>query len=238
MKHQVAWTLAGWLSMAGCVQACTDNKSPDVLTADDLIPVGTLLPDEACVVAPDSTFLLRGTYDVSDNSECTAPYMMALQFDNHMVNENPPGFVGVSLNDVQVMSAQVTLLNVDASLRETGDLPNPFVVPCNATIAAARGDDPGEGIALVEAIPTAYRERLRGLASGGGSVVVAIQLTATSVGGVSVQLTEVPFPVRLCVGCLTLCRNSLSPEDLNDLTDGICKDNSGSDGRFCIVEGC
>jgi len=223
------------LSCVAVIGACTAS-----IASDSLAVVGVLSPDDACIVSPDNNPIVRGEFDISESPECTASYAVAIEIENPIRGPKPrTDRPDCSINNLQITSARITLLREDESLVDVGDMPNPFTVTTYATVPmAASASELGMGVALVEVIPTAYRPQLRSLAEAGETIIAVMELSGETTGGQSVQLDEYRFPIDLCVGCLTLCRNSLSPEDLADLTAGICQDNSGSDGRLCIVEGC
>lgn len=230
--------------VATCLMAC----APEGPTA---IVVGSLLPDDACVVSPESTFLLRGTFDASlGGGECTASYAMAVLVNSYLIRRgsplgSPPP-ASAEPNVLQITRAEVSLLQVNDTLFPFGtntpdpadDLPNPFSVTTYATVKPAEGGDPGEGVALVEVIPSFYKSYLMALGSTRGTLVAAIKLFGETTGGVTIEFAEYRFPIQICSGCLTICRNSFEPADLDDLLDGTCRDNSASDGRPCIRENC
>lgn len=231
----------GTIAMAAaCLMAC----APEGPTA---IVVGSLLPDDACVVSPESTFLLKGVFDASLGTtrgvnECTASYNMAVLVNSYLIRRGSPRGspppVRAEPNVLQITRAEVSLLQVDDSLFPFPNLPNPFSVTTYATVPPAEADAPGDGVALVEVIPSFYKAHLAEIGRTRGTLVAAIKLFGSTTGGVTIEFAEFRFPIQICNGCLTLCRNALEPADLDDLLDGTCRDNSGSDGRLCIRELC
>lgn len=150
----------------------------------------------------------------------------------------PDGAVGISGDAVQITDAEISLLNADDSLVDTGTLPNPFRVTTRATIPPSSGGRPGTGVALVEVIPSAYRTLLADQAAAGSTIRAVIQLGASTVGGERVDPEPFRHPIALCAGCLNHCASDLTPQQIDALTSGQCVDNAGADGRVCIDEGC
>lgn len=222
-------------TVAACLLAC----APEGPTA---IIVGSLIPDEDCIVAPESAFLLKGRYDVSVGvtGQCNASYNMAMLINSYLIKRGSPAGnpspARAEPNVLQITRAEVSLLRVDDSLVPFPGLPNPFSVTTYATVPPAEFEDPGSGVALVEVIPSFYKTQLRTLGLGRNldTVVAAVKLFGETTGGVQVELAEYRFPIQLCEGCYTVCGDTLEPEDLDKLTDGVCADNAAADGRACI----
>jgi len=237
MEEDAMGAKVGTIAMiAACLIAC----APEGPTA---IVVGSLLPDEACVVSPESTYLLRGTFDASlGGNECTASYAMAVLVNSYLIQRGSPNGtpspVRAEPNVLQITRAEVALLQVNDALFPFPNLPNPFSVTTYATVPPAESGDPGEGVALVEVIPSFYKTHLAELGNTRGTLVAAIKLFGETTGGVTVEFAEYRFPIQICNGCLTVCRNDFEPADLDDLLDGTCRDDSASDGRPCIRENC
>jgi len=201
--------------------------------------VGNLLPDQSCTVDSNSTFLLKGSYDVGAPAGCDASYQVRLLVQSFLVSPGlPDGAVGIAPNAVQVTNAVVALLDASGSAVNVGTQPNPFSVSTAATIPAAQFQQPGSGVALVEVIPSSYRPFLAELAALRGTIVAEVALTATKVDGTRVDPEPFLFPIELCAGCLTSCESAFTPQELNDLLEGTCRDNPGADGRFCIDPDC
>jgi hypothetical protein len=234
---------------AGCLKSKSDavpdasDTNPDAsdpFEPEDVVGIGALIWNEECVVSTESSFLLKGVYDVTASGQCNASYNVAILLENHQLNENPPGFIGVSPMAVQVTDAVVTLLTSDGSVIDTGALlPNPFRLSTQGTLPpATTANDPGRGVVLVEAIPAVYRQQLSAFGETLPTIVASIELTAVNVSGESVTSAPFDLPIQLCSGCLNVCASDLTPEQIDDLTDGTCRDNAGADGRFCFDDGC
>lgn len=220
---------------AACLFAC----APEGPTA---LVVGSLIPDADCIVAPESAFLLKGRYDVSvgTTGQCNASYNMNMLVNSYLIRrgspKGDPSPARAEPNVLQITSAEVSLLRVDDSVIPFPNLPNPFSVTTYATVPPAEFAEPGSGVALVEVIPSFYKTELRarGLGRNVDTVVAAVTLFGTTTGGVEIQLSEYRFPIQLCEGCYTVCGDQLEPDALDKLTDGVCPDNAGADGRACV----
>lgn len=222
--------------VAACLVAC----APEGPTA---IVVGSMIPDEECAVSSESTFLLKGSYDVNpgigDSRPCERSYNMNLLINSFLIRRgspqgNPPP-VTAEPNVLRITEASVSLLDPDDTLIPFGR-PNPFGVTTFAIVDPADQGEPGAGIALVEVIPSFYASSLLSRGNSGATIVAEIKLFGETTGGVSVELAEYRFPIQLCNGCMTLC--GLTDSQLEDVTDGKCNDNAGADGRACIQGPC
>ncbi len=218
---------------AACLMAC----APEGPTA---IVVGSMIPDEDCVVSSDSTFLLKGVYDISPGlqNQCSSSYNMSLLVNSYLIRRGSPNGapspVRAEPNVLRITEATVGLLQVDDTPFAFPGLPNPFRVTTFATVPPSEFEEPGSGIALVEVIPSFYARHLTTIGQQRGTLVAAVKLFGETTGGVEVEFAEYRFPVQLCDGCLTLCRGDLEPTELEDLLEGQCIDNAGADGRPCI----
>ena len=117
-------------------------------------------------------------------------------------------------------------------------LPNPFVITSNASIAPASGPEGEATIVVVEVIPMIYADQLGTFE--GQQILAEIRLFGTTLGDIDVNVQPFVFPIELCTGCLTKCASELKSEGLTpeDVADGECLDNAGSDGRICIDDDC
>lgn len=228
----------GMIAMtAACLLACAPEGPAAIV-------VGSMIPDDECVVSADSTFLLKGSYDVSAGvrDQCNSSYNMALLVNSYLIRRGSPTGSPPTLraepNVLRITEASVELLQVNGVRfpfnMTTPALPNPFSVTTFAMVPPSELEDPGAGIALVEVIPSFYAPQLMQLAGRGGTVVAAITLFGETTGGVEVELAEYRIPIQLCNGCLTVCREDLDLTQLEDLVEGTCNDNASADGRYCI----
>lgn len=250
MRFGLGWAWLVCSVVCGCSLSSNGNAidggardvgppDTDASAGPATLVVGNLLPDESCVVDENSNFVLKGTYDVSAPAGCVASYPARLLVQSFLVSPGlPDGAVGIAPNAVQVTDAVVTLLDASGSAVNVGTQPNPFSVSTAATIPAAQFEQPGSGVALVEVIPSSYRPFLADLAALGATIVAEIALTATTVDGTRVDPEPFLFPIELCAGCLTACESAFTPEEINELLAGTCRNNPASDGRICIDPGC
>lgn len=218
---------------AACLMACAPEGPAAIV-------VGSMIPDEDCEVSSDSTFLLKGVYDVNagQGNQCSNSYNMNLLVNSYLIKRGSPTGSPSPLraepNVLRITEATVSLLQVDDSAFPFPGLPNPFRVTTFATVPPSEFEDPGAGVALVEVIPSFYARHLAMLGQQRGTIVAAVKLFGETTGGVEVEFAEYRFPIQLCDGCLTLCREAFMASELEDLLDGQCADNAGADGRPCI----
>ncbi len=213
-----------------------------------------LHPDEECVLSPEigaNKSVPQGLYDVSTGfngkeSNCDAPYMLYLLVNSYLRPNNDVGLGRAEPNVLQLHSAEVRLMDISRATinfdrfvdEETAALPNPFLVTTNASLFPTDGNEPSTAVASVEAIPTAYAEQLD--AFDGQQILAEVQIFGTTTGDVDVDLKPFVYTIRICNGCLTLCRGAIDPMKSDDDTFGMgtCRDNSSADGRVCVDERC
>lgn len=254
MSHKVAWTLSVWL-VAGCLKstdgsahesdaAIQDAAMHDAVMRDSGAPwmqvLGALVPDEACVFdARQSTFLLKGSYDMSDLQECRNSYVATFAVESHVpAAELPDGFVGIAHEATRITEAIVTLLDENDATIATTSVPNPFRVTTLGVIPPMRDDQPTAGIVEVELVPTFFRAALDTFVQANATIVAEIALAAHTGSGEPVAIDPFRFPIQLCTGCLSHCASTLTSEEIDALQQGQCPDNAAADGRACIDQGC
>lgn len=214
----------------------------------DLAPIGcgpngafvsaALMPDQECIYSTQNAQAPIGRYDYArgaygEDGGCEQPYVVSLLTYSCLR--------GVD-DTLQIRSAEVRLMTVDRQTIVFDQLepvlPNPFGVVSNATIFRTSEDDLSAGIVTVETIPSAYADQFDNF--DGEEILAEITLFGTTLGDQDVELRPFVYPIRLCDGCLTLCRGDL-PLDATDADiygEGVCTDNAGADGRFCVDAEC
>ncbi|MDD9934910.1 MAG: hypothetical protein OXT09_14970 [Myxococcales bacterium] len=204
-------------------------------------------PSNDCVYMPSQSgdlFIPRGLFDISeggrsdsDSDYCARSYNMNLQVNSFLRSSQDEGLGRAEPNILQLHSAEVTLMTLEKVIihfdRPGEELPNPFLVTTNNSIFTSDGKTPALGIAPVEAIPAAYAPQLDGWI--GNQILVQVQIFGTTTGDVDIDLKPFVYPVEICSGCLTICREDLgSGLSIDDLIGDQCDDNAGADDRFCI----
>lgn len=218
-----------------------------------------LHPDEECALSPEvgaNKSVPQGLFDVAtgfngNEGTCDAPYMLYLFVNSFLRPNNDQGIGRAEPNVLQLHSAEVRLMDIARHTIEFDrferpeegifKLPNPFLVTTNASLFPTDGDEPSTAVASVEAIPSAYAEQLDRFAKEGQQILAEIQIFGTTTGDVDVDLKPFVYTIRLCDGCLTDCADcyvgtDTSPDEIYG--EGVCRDNSGADGRLCLDTEC
>jgi hypothetical protein len=210
-----------------------------------------LHPDEECVLASEpgaNKSVPQGLFDIAtgfngNDGSCDSPYMLYLFVNSFLRPNNDQGVGRAEPNVLQLHSAEVRLMDIGrtpiAFDRFDPVLPNPFLVTTNASLFPTDGDEPSTAVASVEAIPTAYAEQLDGFA--GQQILAEVQIFGTTTGDVDVDLKPFVYTIRLCDGCLTDCADCYRDGEvsLDEIYgEGVCRDNSGADGRLCLDTVC
>jgi hypothetical protein len=210
-----------------------------------------LHPDEECVLSNEpgsNASVPQGLYDIATGfngreGTCDAPYMMYLFVNSFLRPNSDQGIGRAEPNVLQLHSAEVRLMDITRQTiafdRFEDVLPNPFLVTTNASLFPTDGNEPSTAVASVEAIPTAYADQLDMFA--GQQILAEIQIFGTTTGDVDVDLKPFVYTIRICDGCLTDCLACYIDSELSDeeiFGEGVCRDNSGADGRKCLDTKC
>ncbi len=202
MRRIILMAMVLAVTVAGC------NRFPD----NGLQISANLLPDDSCFVADDQEQrLLGGLWDTSYTAPSgeTPDYAIALQLQSYLVT-NALEFQGDQSN-IQVDNYDITILLVDGSKPDLGDLVNPYRVRTSAVIPAGEaGGEPVAGVGAATGIPGKdYQAAL--VALGEDEVLLSIRAGGTTFGGFSQRSAPFVWPVSLCEGCLDNC----GAEDVN-----------------------
>jgi hypothetical protein len=206
-------------------------------------------PDGTCKVSPTpDVFISTGLYDVGDPAAttnfCRHSYFVHLLVNSNLKPNARDSTGRAEPNVLQIMEADVRLMDKDKNTLnfKTKDgsadpqRPNPFRVQTANSLFPSSGRDPSTGIASIEAIPQAYREKLTGY--DGDKILAEIQIFGTTTGDVTIDFRPFVYPITICRGCLSICRGDLGTLDSSTVYGDQCPDNSAQDGRFCIDKDC
>jgi hypothetical protein len=205
-------------------------------------------PDGSCIVNPTpDVFIASGLYDVgaadAKSDFCKNPYFVHLLVNSNLKANARDSTGRAEPNVLQIMEADVRLTDKDKQTLNfktkdnTTDAtrPNPFRVQTANSLRPSSSTEPSMGIVSIEAIPTAYAEKLTGY--DGDKVLVEIQIFGTTTGDVDIDFKPFVFPVSICRGCLTKCLKAVTATN-EDPYGEACKDNSAQDGRVCVDPTC
>jgi hypothetical protein len=196
-------------------------------------------------------FWASGLYDVSPGAEgaCDVPYRMALQVYSFLRQNNDSDLGRAEPNFLRVHSAEVKLMNLQRQPllfdAEDAPLPNPFLVTTGGIIPpSAASGDPAPGVAFVEVIPVAYAAYLSEFVND--QILAELQLFGTTTGDTDIDFQPFTYPIDICDGCREVCASRLAPAPTapegaptrEDLADGECDSNSGSDASYCVDPDC
>lgn len=211
-------------------------------------------PDSECVAQPGSTDSVvripSGVYDIATNAggpgnnstNCENPYSMALRLNSQLRATADMELGRAEPNVLQINEAIVTLRDRTGALLVIGNgdgLPNPFQVTTNTSVRPTDNEDPSLAIVFVDAIPVPYAEFLDDFIDD--KILVEVQLLGRTLGDVEFELRPFVYPVRVCLGCRTICglpSDPVNEEFVEDELADSCQDNSGFDGRYCFDRAC
>lgn len=154
------------------------------------------VPDErTCIFEPDpsGTFRNRGLLDVALSPVYLAHVLLANQLTPRGDKEN-----------LRTETSNIILEGAVVELEDTaGALLIEFTVPTSGFIEASAGETSGFGGALVTLIPEEHGSQLsRELGTGDAVTRIAkLRVFGHTVGGHSVESTELAFPILVCSGC-------------------------------------
>lgn len=207
-----------------------------------------LLLDSNCKVNIDDTeFLAVGEYDIAGsttnkNVACQRSYYMHLVV-NSSLKANANAATGrAEPNVLQITEAEVSLIDIEEQSlipfnKKANELPNPFRVKANITLAPTTGADPTTGEVPIETIPVGYADQLTKFVNK--QIMAEVTIFGTTVGDVDVDFRPFSFPIHICQGCLTVCAKGLKEgATKNDIYGDHCDDNGGQDDRICVNPGC
>jgi hypothetical protein len=232
--------------MALCFGACAPEGPSAFVTFN-------ITPDANCVFAPDATtFFGIGTYDIAEGGPtggdyCKRPYVMHLLVNSYL-RPNANTMIGrAEPNILQLHSAEVRLMDLNKKTlqfkgdKDSGALPNPFLVATNNSLFPASGTSPSIGVAAVETIPARYAPFLTMF--NDSQILAEIQIFGTTTGDVDVDFKPFTYPIDICDGCLKYCANKQLKlngdiKKRQDLIGDTCDDDSGNDNRICIDPDC
>ena len=211
-----------------------------------------LVPNAECIYDPegDVVFYGEGYYDIAvagapeaaEERGCAHSYVLNLRVNSGLRSNVDEDLGRAEPNVLQVTEVEVHLYNLQRERLDFGEgLPNPFRVVATISLEpAASTGEPARGVAKVEVIPTSYGEALTGFV--GSQILVEARLYGRTLGDVEVAFKPYIYPVRICMGCFSLCLNrdildnGMTAEDV--LESDVCQDGAGADGRICIDPNC
>jgi hypothetical protein len=204
-----------------------------------------LILDGNCAVNVDDTeFLAVGAYDIAGSTtardpNCQRSYYMHLVV-NSSLKANANAATGrAEPNVLQITEAEVSLIDIEQQglIPFKRDLPNPFRVKANITLQPTTSSDPTKGEVPIETIPIGYASQLTDYVNK--QIMAEVTIFGTTLGDVDVDFRPYSFPIIICQGCLTLCKEDIPVgATKSDIYGDACDDNAGADGRVCVNQGC
>ena len=208
-------------------------------------------PDDGCMYSPNSElFISSGLFDLGgeDTTEyCKQSYRLHLIVNSNLKSNErvstgraEPNVLQITEADVRLMDKNQGTLSFPKSRTDsTPDpaFPNPFRVQTANSLRPSSSTDPSMGVVAVEAIPKAYAAKLTGFA--GDNILVEVQIYGTTTGDVDIDFRPFIYPVAICRGCLSMCRNAIpEDQDESEYVGDQCDDDGAQDGRYCIDPYC
>jgi hypothetical protein len=206
--------------------------------------------DSDCVASTESEVTIPiGIYDISEagtsnddpkSTPCKNSYFLNLRINSYLRPNADDELGRAETNILLVDSAEVKLMTLNKAELGFEGLPNPFRVVTAATVQPTTGVQASQGLASIEAIPSAYAEFLGDFV--GSKILIETQIFGTTTGDVDIEMKPFVYAVDICDGCLTLCLDadigtSIPLEDV--IGDECSAPNlSGQDGRVCIDPDC
>lgn len=203
-SHAAVNLRAGWSATRGM------RKGPPVVTGfaallllacsgeeTSLVARHIGVPDErTCVFEPDASgaFRARGVLDVALSPVYSAFVLVANQL-------TPRG-------DKQNLRSETSGIVLEGAVVELetagGELLDAFTVPTSGFVDGASGEAPGFGSAFVTLIPEQHGTELRESQGSRATEtrIARVRVFGRTVGGVTVESTELAFPIVICWGCL------------------------------------
>jgi hypothetical protein len=186
--HTLIPTLAAAAFAAGCVD---DDSSLYVEAVLALTP-----PNCELQADPSAPQLLRGTLDVA----FLRSYQGAVLVGNQLTPRGIKNQLRTETQGVELRGAEVRLTNAAGAVLEE------FSVPAGGFVHSNSSESPGYGMALVTMIPTgrgqAFLSELNNDRNSVRTVVAAIRVFGTTLGGTELTSGEFTFPIDVCFGCL------------------------------------
>lgn len=209
-----------------------------------------LLLDSNCKVNVDDTeFLAVGEYDIAGTTSptmrsvaCQRSYYMHLVVNSSLKANSNAATGRAEPNVLQITEAEVSLIDIEEQSlipfdKKSNELPNPFRVKANITLAPTTGADPTMGEVPIEAIPVGYADQLTKFRNK--QIMAEVTIFGTTLGDVDIDFRPFSFPIHICEGCLTLCESDTKEgATKNDIYGDSCDDNGGQDGRICLNPDC
>jgi hypothetical protein len=196
-----------------------------------------------------TVFLPVGSFDISPGGvpgsvACDTSYVVNLLVNSNLranakyaTGRAEPNYLRIHSAEVHLMTLQKETILFNRNPKTT--LPNPFTVTTANVLSPSDGTSPSRGLAVVEAIPSAYADQLDRFKDK--QIIAEITIFGTTLGDVDIDFKPFAYPIQLCDGCLTLCHNRdilLNDLDLDEVYGMDCRDNAGQDGRICVDNGC
>lgn len=181
------------LCIAVPIAGCVDNDSS--LYVEGVLAIAP--PNCELQADPSAPQLLRGTLDVA----FLRSYQGAVLVANQLTPRGIKNQLRTETQGVELQGAEVRL--TDAQGRQLDE----FSVPAGGFVHVNSGDSPGYGLAFVTMVPPAQGERFYDelQAAGRGAartVVAAVRVFGTTLGGTEITSGEFTFVIDVCYGCL------------------------------------
>jgi len=173
--------------------------------------------------------IATGKYDVY----CANDYYVALLVKSFTMSLADPIRPRSEPSIIQFDTVEVGLKSLAGEV-----IVDPFSTPVEGTVPPGTADEAGQGIVLVEAIPSYFAYKLNDFVDR--KVIATFRLRGKTTGGTEVEVSEYTFPIQICLGCMTFfrsCTDAMSPEteaDFQALTG--CQGDHGYDGSVCICD--
>jgi hypothetical protein len=176
--------------------------------------IGNSQPSDDCEW-DTATTLVAGTWDLSARlSYVMGPILGSLLVSRSLDTQ-------AESNTVTITEFEVELMSSDGELLPTGNEPNPYTVATSLVLPVSEGGDAQLGVAVAAVVPSSYAPYVAQLTdqTGRGELLINVQASGSTAGGLSIKTVEYPWVVSLCAGCLEDCAD--------DATEGCI---AGQDG--------
>ncbi len=186
--------------------------------------IGNSQPSTDCEFDTSST-LVAGNWDLSGRDN----YIMGPILGSLLVSRSLD--TQAESNTVTITELEVELMSSDGEPLPTGNEPNPYKVATSLVLPVSEGEDATLGVAVATVVPSSYAPYVAQEltdSSGRGELLINIQASGKTAGGLSVKTVDFPWVVSLCAGCL---RFDCTAEDFDESAIEGClpgQDGTGS----------
>jgi len=208
MRFVKSLLLAGsGLLALGAAGGCAANES-------SLFVQHALLLEEGgdCLFETNSATYAYGQMDIGVRN---AGYALGVSLANQLARLGDSELLHTETSYIRLEGAEVSFEAVSG-----GSSIPAFTLPLSDTVPPSDGDEPGEGIAVLQLVPP-------GTEIEEGTYLISITLFGHTLGGTPIEAGEFIWPLDVCNGCLFSCDPESAPP---------CAPLRGGDyGHYCTL---